>query len=202
MFVQMDSVDANEHKKVWNTVSSLLPWNNEQKNVLCDGDKFHSRVCLFKDPPDIRKMKVLAVLTLIYLLCSFHVILMASMEVAFDNEAQNIMKFIKHDSNTKQFKPIQIYHLLMEIHKLHKQPAVTEDIMMIIESDVHLLELLMEMKKDLGQCSYNLTNMFLHARITEQTQKQTPEDVLFMSYLSDLEFMEQESLNKLPEMDM
>ena len=90
----------------------------------------------------------------------------------------------------------------MKIHKLHEQSAVTEDITMIIELNVHLLELLVKMKKDLGQHSYNLINMSLHMRITEQTQKQTSEDVLFTSYFSDLKFMKQESLNKLSEMNM
>ena len=165
MFVQMNNVDADKHKKVWNTVSSLLSWNNKQKNILHNDDKFHSGACLFEDFSDIKKTKVLAALTLIYLLCSFHVILMTSMRMASDNEAQNIVKFIKHSSNIKQFESIWVYCLLMKIHKLHEQPVAAEDVMMIIKLNMHLLELLMKMKKDLGQHSYNLINMFLHAKI-------------------------------------
>ena len=198
----MNNVDADEHKKAWNTVLSLFSWNDEQKNVLHNDDKFHSEVCLFKDLFDIEKTKVLVTLTLIYLLCSFHIILMTSTEAASDNETQNIMKFIKHSSNIKQFKSIQIYHSLTEIHKLHKQPAVTEDVTVIIESDMHLLKLLIKMKKNLDQCSYNLINMFLHTRIIKQTQKQTSENVLLMLYLLNLKFMKQESLNKLLKIDM
>ena len=149
-FVQMNDVDINKHKKVWNMMLSLLSWNNEQKNVLCNDDKFHSGACLFKDFFDTEKTKMLAALMLIYFLCSFHVILMTSMKAVSDNETQNIAEFIEHSSNIKQFKSIQIYCLLTKIHKLHKQPAVTEDIIMIIELNVHLFKLFMKMKKNLS----------------------------------------------------
>ena len=200
--MQMNNVDINKCKKAWNTVLSLLSWNNKQKNVLYDDDKFHSEICLFEDLFNIEKMKVLAVLILIYLLCGFHVILMTSMKVTFDNETQNIAKFIKYSSNIKQFKSIWIYCSLMKIHKLHEWSAAAEDVIMIIESDVHLLELFMKMKKDLNWCSYNLINMFLHARIIKWAQKQTSKNVLFMLYSSDLKFMKQKSLNKLLKMNM
>ena len=85
-FAQMNNVDIDEHKKVWNTVSSLLSWNNKQKNVLHNDDKFHSEICLFKDLFDIKKTKVLVMLTLIYLFCGFHIILMTSMRTAFNNK--------------------------------------------------------------------------------------------------------------------
>ena len=149
MFAQMNNVDADECKKAWNTMLSLLSWNDKQKNVLHNSDKFHSEVCLFEDFFNIRKMKVLTMLTLIYLLCSFHIILMTSMRTTFNNETQNIVKFIKHDSNIKQFEPIWIYYLLMKIYKLHKQSTVAEDITIIIESNMHLFELLMKIKKNL-----------------------------------------------------
>ena len=202
MFAQINSVDADKHKKVWNMMSSLLSWNNEQKNVLHNDDKFHDEICLFEDFFNIRKTKVLVMLMLIYLLCSFHIILMTLMRVTSDNEAQNIAEFIKHDSNIKQFKSIQIYCLLMKTHKLHKQSAVIKDVMMIIKSDVHLFKLFMKMKKNLNWHSYNLINMSLHTRIIKQAQKQTSKDVLFTLYLSDLEFMKQESLNKFLKMNM
>ena len=86
MFAQINNIDVNECKKAWNTILSLFSWNNEQKNILHNDDKFHSKVCLFEDLSDIEKTKVLAMLTLIYLFCSFHVILMTSTEAAFNNK--------------------------------------------------------------------------------------------------------------------
>ena len=198
----MNNVDTDEHKKAWNTVLSLFSWNNKQKNILHNNDKFHSRVCLFKDFSDIRKTKMLVMLILIYLLCSFHIILMASMKAVFNNKTQNIAKFIKHSLNIKQFKSIWIYYLLTEIHKLHKQFTVIKNITMIIKLNIHLFKLLVKMKKDLNQYSYNLINMSLHTRIIKQTQKQTSENVLFTLYFFNLKFIEQKSLNKFSEMNM
>ena len=149
-------------------MSSLLPWNDEQKNVLRDGDKFHGGACLFEGPPDTGKTKVLVTLALTYLLCGFHVILVAPTGAAADNETQDIAEFIECSSKIKQFEPIRVYRSLAETHKLHEQPAAAKDLMVITEPDVHLLELLMEVKKDLDRRSYNLTDMFLHARITER----------------------------------
>ena len=90
----------------------------------------------------------------------------------------------------------------MKIYKLHEWLTAAEDIMMIIKSDMHLFKLLMKMKKDLGQHNYNFINMFLHTRITEQTQKQTLKNILLTLYLFDLKFMKQKSLNELLKMNM
>ena len=86
MFVQINNIDINKCKKAWNTISSLFSWNNKQKNILHNDDKFHSEICLFKDLFNTEKTKVLTTLTLIYLLCSFHIILMTSMKAAFNNK--------------------------------------------------------------------------------------------------------------------